>query len=166
MGVAKAYCTRVGEGPFPSELFGEDAEKLRELGNEYGATTGRPRRCGWFDAVAVRYALELNGATGLVMTNLDVLSGFEEVKMATSYELESGDTVSEYPADRPDLGGVTPRFESRPGWIADITGVRQYEDLPQATRDYVEWVEDTVSCPIVMLSVGPQRDQVIPRSTS
>ncbi len=165
-GVAKAYCTRVGEGPFPSELEGALGEKLRELGNEYGATTGRPRRCGWFDAVAVRYALELNGAAGLVMTNLDVLSGFDEVQVATSYDVEGGaSNLTEYPADLTDLARVRPRFESRPGWMADITAVRQYDDLPQAARDYVEWVEREVGVPIVMLSVGPQRDQVIPIAT-
>ena len=162
-GVAKAYCTRVGEGPFPSELHGAEAERLRELGNEYGATTGRPRRCGWFDAVAMRYAVELNGASGWVMTNLDVLSEFEEIPVATSYRRRGGASeLSEYPAEVPELEGVEARYESRGGWMADITGVRHYEDLPQAARDYVEWVESAVGCPIVMLSVGPNRDQVIP----
>jgi adenylosuccinate synthase len=165
-GVAKAYCTRVGEGPFPSELEGEAAERLRELGNEYGATTGRPRRCGWFDAVAARYALELNGATGLVMTNLDVLSGFDTVEVATRYDIPSRNEtgVRDYPADLADLGDVRACFESHPGWMADLTGVRQYEDLPEAARHYVEWVEELIDLPIVMLSVGPERDQVVRRS--
>ena len=140
---------------------------MRELGNEYGATTGRPRRCGWFDAVAVRYALELNGASGWVMTNLDVLSGFEEVLVATSYDIDGDEqrNVREYPAGLVDLAKVRARFESRPGWMADITGVRHYDGLPQAARDYVEWIQREVGVPIVMLSVGPQRDQVIPLST-
>jgi len=166
LGIAKAYCTRVGEGPFPSELFGDEGERLRELGHEYGATTGRPRRCGWFDAVAMRYALDFNGATGVVMTNLDVLSGFEEIKVATSYDVPSrGLTgLTEYPGDLPDLGDVEVQFESHPGWKADITGVRKYEDLPADTRHYVEWVESLIDCPIQMLSVGPERDQVILRA--
>ena len=162
-GVAKAYCTRVGEGPFPSELDGPVAERLRELGNEYGATTGRPRRCGWFDAVAVRYALELNGATGLVMTNLDVLSGFDEVHVATGYRHE-GASLDHYPAELADVSRLEPCFEAHPGWREDITGVRSFEELPQAARDYVQWVESLIGIPIVMLSVGPEREQVIPRA--
>lgn len=166
LGIAKAYCTRVGEGPFPSELEGAEGERLRELGNEYGATTGRPRRCGWFDAVAMRYALAFNGATGLVMTNLDVLSGFDEVQVATSYNVPSLGLsgLTEYPGDLPDLSLVEVVLESHPGWKADITGVRKYEDLPADTRHYVEWVEALIECPIQMLSVGPERDQVILRS--
>ncbi len=161
-GIAKAYCTRVGEGPFPTEDEGECGERLRDEGNEYGATTGRPRRCGWFDAVAVRYALELNGAQGWIMTNLDVLSAFSEISVASAYELD-GRAVDRYPAALASLAGVVPRYESRPGWMEDITGVRHYGDLPGAARDYVEWIETLVGVPIVLLSVGPERDQVIPR---
>ena len=161
-GIAKAYCTRVGEGPFPSEDHGEEGEKLRAEGNEYGATTGRPRRCGWFDAVAVRYALDLNGATGLVVTNLDVLSAFEEVKVVTGYRLD-GETIDEYPAARAEWGDLDVVKETRPGWNTDISNMRVYEDLPGATRDYVERLEELCGIPIVMLSVGPDREQVIPR---
>jgi len=162
-GIAKAYCTRVGEGPFPTEDHGPEGEKLRRRGQEYGATTGRPRRCGWFDAVAVRYAAELNGATGLVVTNLDVLSTFAEIRVATFYHVPGcGDAgVRDYPAALASLEGVEARYESRPGWMADITGVRQYEDLPAPARDYVEWIEELVGVPVVLLSVGPDRDQVV-----
>jgi len=165
IGIAKAYCTRVGEGPFPSEDEGATGQRIRDLGGEYGATTGRPRRCGWFDAVAIRYALELNGADGLVMTKLDVLSDFEEIRVATSYDVPSlgQKELRDYPATLARLDDVEARYESHPGWMADITQVRQYEDLPRAARDYVEWVEGLIGVPIVMLSVGPERDQVIPR---
>ena len=162
-GIAKAYCTRVGEGPFPTEDHGVEGARLRDEGNEYGATTGRPRRCGWFDAVAMRYSLELNGADGWVMTNLDVLSIFDTIRVATSYSL-AGRALKEYPAGCADLGAVEPVFEEHPGWNQDITGVRAWGDLPQAARDYVEWVERLVGVPIVMLSVGPERRQVIPRT--
>lgn len=161
IGIAKAYCTRVGEGPFPTEDHGPDGEAIREAGHEYGATTGRPRRCGWFDAVAVRYALELNGADGLVMTNLDVLTGFEEIHVATSYE-RAGETFDSLPAGTP-LEEVEASLETHPGWTEDVTGVREYEDLPENTRRYVEWVESLIRVPIVMLSVGPDREQVISR---
>jgi adenylosuccinate synthase len=162
IGIAKAYCTRVGEGPFPSEDKGPDGERLREVGNEYGATTGRPRRCGWLDAVALGYAFELNGATGWIMTNLDVLSAFDEIKVATSYRLD-GERLAAFPAALSDLSRVEVEYTKRPGWGADITGVRRYEDLPAEARAYVEWVEEISSVPIVMLSVGPERDQVISR---
>ena len=159
IGIAKAYCTRVGEGPFPTEDFGAEGDKLRDVGQEYGATTGRPRRCGWFDAFQVRYALELNGATQLIVTNLDVLSTFEEVRVATGYR-RGGKLLEAFPPDLDDLEVV---YESRPGWHEDITGVRTFEDLPQAARDYVAWLEELVGLPIPMLSVGPERDQVILR---
>ena len=163
-GIAKAYCTRVGEGPFPSEETGEIGEKIRAAGNEFGATTGRPRRCGWLDAVALRYALELSGADGWVMTNLDVLSGFGEIGVATGYTRGS-DEWTRYPAHLAGFEDVTTRVEMRPGWTEDITGVRVFEDLPDACRAYVEWVEECVGTPIVMLSVGPDREQVISRSS-
>ena len=163
IGIAKAYCTRVGEGPFPSEEHGPEGQRLRDQGNEYGATTGRPRRCGWFDVLAVRYALEVNGADGWIVTNLDVLSGFPEVRAVTAYE-DGDQRYEEYPADLADLGSVGPQHESLPGWDEDITAVRAFEDLPAAARDYVEWLEEHVGVPILMLSVGPERDQVIPRA--
>ncbi|MEW6072739.1 MAG: adenylosuccinate synthase [Planctomycetota bacterium] len=161
-GIAKAYCTRVGEGPFPSEDLGAEGAKLRDEGNEYGATTGRPRRCGWFDVVAVRYALELNGATGWIVTNLDVLSAFPEVKVVTAYRID-GRTTLDFPTARPDWSGIDVVRETRPGWNRDISGVRRYGDLPAGAREYVEWLEELVGFPIVMLSIGPDREQVIPR---
>ncbi len=164
-GISKAYCTRVGEGPFPTEDDGADGERIREVGQEYGATTGRPRRCGWFDAVAVRYALELNGATGWMVTNLDVLSAFDEIKVATSYDVPARGLKqrSDYPGSVVTLDQVVPNYESHPGWHDDLTATRRYEDLPRRARDYVEWLERLVGFPVVLLSVGPERDQVIPR---
>ncbi len=166
LGITKAYCTRVGEGPFPSEDRGKDGETLREVGREYGATTGRPRRCGWLDIVALRYALELNGATGVVMTNLDVLSVFEEIPVVTAYDFpEQGrHGLRDYPSHLSSIEGARPRTERRPGWLVDIGAVRRYADLPRPARDYVEWVEEAIGVPIELLSVGPERDAVIPRS--
>jgi len=161
-GIAKAYCTRVGEGPFPSEDHGSEGQKLRDEGNEYGATTGRPRRCGWFDAVAMRFSVDLNGATGLIVTNLDVLSAFDTVKVATAYELD-GERLERFPAGR-DLDGVVPIYEEHPGWGTDITAARTWDELPEKAKAYARRLEELVGTPIVMLSVGPQRDQVIPVS--
>jgi adenylosuccinate synthase len=161
-GIAKAYCTRVGEGPFPSEEKGAIGDRIRALGNEYGATTGRPRRCGWMDAVALSYGLELNGADGWIMTNLDVLSSFDEILVAVEYELD-GVRHDEFPAGTARLDDVRPIYERHPGWSEDITAVREFDDLPAAARDYVTWIEKLVGVRIVLLSVGPERDQVIPR---
>lgn len=164
LGIAKAYCTRVGEGPFPSEDKGKDGDKIREVGKEYGSVTGRPRRCGWLDVVALRYALELNGATGIILTNLDVLSVFDEIPVAVAYDVPGQrGPVEAYPAHLAALDGVTPRFERKPGWKVDISGVRRYADLPAAAKAYVEWVERALGVPIEMLSVGPEREAVIPR---
>lgn len=162
IGIAKAYCTRVGEGPFPTEQKNATGDRIREQGHEYGSTTGRPRRCGWFDVVAARYALELSGADGLILTNVDVLSGFPEIQAAVEYELD-GRRFSTWPAHLAHFDRVEARFTRFPGWSQDITGVRRFEDLPKEARAYVEWLEKELSVPIVMLSVGPERDQVIPR---
>lgn len=162
VGITKAYCTRVGEGPFPTELHGAAAEALREAGNEYGATTGRPRRCGWFDVVATRYALELSGADGWVMTNLDVLSGLGEVSVGVAYK-RGGERWDEYPAHLATLDGIEVEYETMPGWTEDLTGVRRYEALPGPAREFVDRTEQLVGAPIRMLSVGPERDQVISR---
>ena len=165
LGVAKAYCTRVGEGPFPSEDKGKDGDTIREVGREFGSVTGRPRRCGWLDLPALRYALELNGATGLVLTNLDVLSVFDEIPVCVGYDVPGQKTpAGEYPAHLPDIAGVRARYEKRAGWRADIGAARRYSDLPRATREYVEWVEERIGVPIELLSVGPERDAVIPRT--
>jgi adenylosuccinate synthase len=164
VGIAKAYCTRVGEGPFPSELANPIGDRIREAGHEYGATTGRPRRCGWIDAVAVRYALELSGADAWIMTNLDVLTGFDEIGVAVRYRIE-GREVRDFPADLPSLERIAPVYEMHSAWTEDITGVRRFEDLPRRAREYVERVEREVGVPIAMLSVGPERSQVIPRAS-
>ncbi len=163
-GIAKAYCTRVGEGPFPSEIFGEAAEALRKAGNEFGATTGRPRRAGWFDAVAVRYAFDLAGASGWIMTKLDVLSGLEEIPFAVAYSRGS-ERWTEYPAHLASMDDVQVELETLPGWSEDITGVRSFDDLPATARAYVEHVEKITGVPIVMISVGPGREAVIRRSS-
>jgi adenylosuccinate synthase len=164
LGIAKAYCTRVGEGPFPSEDNGPDGERIREVGREFGSVTGRARRCGWLDLVALRYALELNGATGLILTNLDVLSVFSEIPVCSAYELPGRrGAVSQYPCELAAIDPVRPRYERLPGWSSDISRVRRYADLPAATRAYVEWVEERIGVPIEMLSVGPEREAVIPR---
>lgn len=162
IGIAKAYTTRVGEGPFPTELDDATGARIREQGNEYGSTTGRPRRCGWFDAVAVRYAMEVSGADGWIVTNLDVLSGFDTISAATSYTI-GGRTTRDWPAATPDLDAIEPVYTTHPGWREDISGVRRFEDLPRNARAYVEWLEREVGAKIVMLSVGPERDQVISR---
>jgi adenylosuccinate synthase len=162
LGIAKAYCTRVGEGPFPSEDLTERGSQLREAGNEYGATTGRPRRCGWLDVLALRYALELNGAAGWIMTNLDVLSGMGDIPVAVAYR-RHGRRFETFPAELSSLDGLEVEYDHRPGWTEDLTGIRRYQDLPRAARDYVEWVERSVGTPIRMLSIGPRRDQVIDR---
>jgi adenylosuccinate synthase len=162
VGIAKSYCTRVGEGPFPSEDHGAAGERLRQAGGEFGATTGRPRRCGWADLVALRYAFALNGATGWIMTKLDVLSGMGEIPVAVAYRL--GDQrFTDYPSHLPSLDGIEVELEHRPGWSEELTGVRAWEDLPENARAYVEWVEEQVGTPVVMASVGPERGQVIPR---
>lgn len=162
IGIAKAYTTRVGEGPFPTELDDEVGARIREQGNEYGSTTGRPRRCGWIDAVQVRFALEVAGADGWIVTNLDVLSGFPEVRAAVAYKIEGRESRA-WPAAAADLSIAEPVYVGHEGWSEDITGVRRFEDLPKTARRYVEWLESEVGAPIVMLSVGPERDQVISR---
>ncbi|HTF87297.1 MAG TPA: adenylosuccinate synthase [Planctomycetota bacterium] len=165
IGIAKAYCTRVGEGPFPSEQHGELGERIRSAGNEYGATTGRPRRCGWLDAPQMRYTLGWNGADSWIMTNLDVLSGFESIPVGVSYRVGS-QSYDEYPAALSGIEDLEVVYDEFPGWTEDITAVRQYERLPQRCRDYVEAVEQLIGVPIEMLSVGPERDQVIARQST
>ena len=166
IGVTKAFSTRVGEGPFPTELFGEMGERLRGTGDrpwdEFGTTTGRPRRCGWLDALTLQYAARINGFTDLVLTKLDVLSGLETVKIATSY-LCDGEWVASLPTDAATVARCEPIYETLPGWRGDIAGVRRFEDLPPAAQDYVRRVEALVGVPVWMIGVGPERDQVIVR---
>ncbi|HYY43625.1 MAG TPA: adenylosuccinate synthase, partial [Actinomycetota bacterium] len=160
LGIAKAYCTRVGSGPFPSEADPADAEILVEAGGEYGTTTGRKRRCGWFDAVAARYAARLNSLTELVITKLDVLSRFERVKVCVGYEFE-GERYDRFPPNQTIFNKCTPVYEELPGWGDDITGARSLDDLPKEARSYVEGLEDLVGTRVSYISVGPGRDQMI-----
>ena len=160
VGVLKAYSTRVGEGPFPSEIPEPEVLRLREAGNEYGSTTRRPRRCGWFDAVAVRYGVAVSGASELCMTNLDVLNGFDPLRVAVAYRVD-GQRTDRFPAF--GLERAVPDYMELPGFHADITAVRQFADLPERARRYVETLEELVGVPIKLVSVGPARDQVIHR---
>ena len=160
IGVTKAYTTRVGDGPFPTELFDETGETLRRVGIEYGATTGRPRRCGWLDLVAVKFSASLNGVDGLALTMLDVLSAVEEVKVCVGYELD-GRRVDQLPLHQTDLHHARPLYKSLPGWGVDVTGCRRREDLPEEARNFVSFIEDELKVPLRMISVGPERDQAI-----
>ena len=160
IGVTKAYTTRVGDGPFPTELLDETGETIRRAGNEYGSTTGRPRRCGWLDLVAVRYSASLNGITHLAITLLDVLSAVEEIKICVGYEID-GERVDEFPMSQTELHHAQPVYKELPGWGVDITGCRMRGDLPEAARDFVGFVEAEVGAPLCMISVGPERDQAI-----
>jgi adenylosuccinate synthase len=160
LGVVKAYTTRVGNGPLPTEAEPAQAERIRQLGGEFGATTGRPRRCGWFDAVVVRYAVRVNGLTGLAVTKLDVLDTFAEIPVATSYRLD-GDTVDGMPADLDQLDRMRPVYETLPGWQQPTNGVRRLADLPAPARAYLDRLQDLSHAPIRYVSVGTHRDQII-----
>ncbi|OYV66488.1 MAG: hypothetical protein B7Z72_11255 [Gemmatimonadetes bacterium 21-71-4] len=160
IGVVKAYTTRVGNGPLPTELAPADAERMRKLGNEFGATTGRPRRCGWFDPVVVRYAARINGLTDLAVTKLDVLDSFDRVAICTGYEA-GGEVFTEFPADLPALDGVLPRYEWLDGWQTPTVKARKLADLPAAARRYLDRVQETVGVPVTYVSVGTRRDQII-----
>ena len=160
VGVMKAYTTRVGHGPFPTELHDDIGNHLRDQGHEYGSTTGRPRRCGWFDAVAMRYSVMLNGITSVGMTKLDVLSGLDEIKVCTGYEFD-GKRSDHFQTNLKSLESLTPVYESFPGWHADISQVSSYDDLPQEARDYVSAVERIIDVRIACASVGPERTQIL-----
>ncbi|HTP50193.1 MAG TPA: adenylosuccinate synthase [Anaeromyxobacteraceae bacterium] len=160
IGVCKAYCTRVGGGPYPTELKDATGDRLRQVGNEYGATTGRPRRTGWFDAVALRYAARVNGLDGLAIMKLDVLTGFPELKVAVGYRLD-GKTVEELPGDPEDLERCEPVYESLPGWSEPLAGARAFEDLPANARSYVRRLEALCGVNATSVSVGAERDETI-----
>ena len=165
-GVVKSFCTRVGAGPFPTEQDNPIGDRLRGTGSqpwdEFGTTTGRPRRCGWLDTVLVRYAARINGLTDLVVTKLDVLSGFDTLRVADAYR-HAGETLAELPRDPEVFAACEPVYHSLPGWQADITAVRRFEDLPAAAREYVERIEALVGLPVCQATVGPGRDQAIVR---
>ena len=160
-GIAKAYSTRVGAGPFPSELDDELGERMREAGGEFGTTTGRPRRCGWIDLVGLRYAARINGLTGLVVTKLDVLTGIDPIGVAVRYLGPEGARFDEFPYHQSILHRARADIEELPGWQEDITDARSLEDLPQAARDYLDYVSDFVGVPVVCIGVGPGRHQII-----
>lgn len=160
LGVAKAYCTRVGEGPFPTELFGEQAHEIRERGHEYGTVTGRPRRIGWFDAVVAKYVARLAGIDNWALMLFDVLSGLDTVKICTGYECD-GEILDAPPSTISRLAKCKPVLIEMPGWKEDITGVTKFEDLPQAAKDYVRNIEEITEVPVGMISVGPDRKQTI-----
>lgn len=158
IGIVKAYTTRVGEGPFPTELVGEHGENLRKLGNEYGATTGRPRRCGWFDAPLVKYSAMVNGIDSVAITKLDVLDTFDEIKVCVSYEID-GKKINSYPTDFRKLARVTPIYETLPGWKCSTTSCSSIDELPSKTRDYLDFISRAANIKINIISVGPKRNQ-------
>jgi adenylosuccinate synthase len=160
IGVAKTYTTRVGEGPLPTELTGDMGSRLRDSGNEYGAVTGRPRRCGWYDAVAVRYSVRINGLDALALTKLDVLDGLDRVEICTSYRSGSR-TITEFPSDSAQLAACEPMYESWPGWTTPTRGVRRFADLPENARRYVARLEEVSGVPAAIISTGSERDDTI-----
>ena len=159
-GIFKAYCTRVGSGPFPTELFDEVGEELRRIGHEFGAVTGRPRRCGWLDLVALKYAVMVDGVTQLIMMKSDVMNDFETIKVATAYKI-GGEVVDHFPYEVTD--DLEPVYTEFPGWKCDICKVRRYEDFPQEFKNYVEFIEAETGVPVKIISVGPDREETIVR---
>jgi adenylosuccinate synthase len=163
LGVAKAYATRVGEGPFPTELADDDGRRMLKLGNEFGTTTGRQRRCGWIDLVALRYAVRISGITQLALTKLDVLSGFERVRLCVAYETRDGERLEEFPYHQTVFHGCRPMYEEMPGWDEDLSECRNPEDLPPRARDYVDAIARSIEVPITLIGTGQGRHQVIDR---
>ncbi len=166
LGVAKAYTTRVGEGPLPTELSGALADRLRESGQEYGASTGRPRRCGWYDAVVVRYSARINGLDALALTKLDVLDGLDDVCLCTGYTTPQGRTITEFPADLRSLAGATPIYETMPGWSTPTKGATRVEQLPENARRYVARLEELSGVSCAIISTGSDRTETIVRPDS
>ena len=163
IGIVKAYSTRVGSGPFPSEQDNETGDRIREKGHEYGTTTGRPRRCGWFDAVAVRYSATIGGINEIAMMHLDTLAGIKELKVCKAYRVNGTETIF-FPSDAVELSSAECIYETVPGWDEDLSGVTNFEDLPENTRKYIALIEDIVKVPISIVGVGPRRSQAIFRS--
>lgn len=167
-GIFKAYCTRVGSGPFPTELFDQTGAEIRRIGHEYGAVTGRERRCGWLDLVALRYAVMINGATDLIMMKSDVLDGFDKIKVATAYRLPDGTVTRDFPYSIGDnaegAGTMTPVYEEFEGWKTSLADKRSYDELPESFKDYVAFIETEVGVPVTIISVGPDRTETIFRN--
>lgn len=157
-GIFKAYCTRVGMGPFPTELLNETGDKLRDAGHEYGSTTGRPRRCGWLDLVALKYSVMLNGVTELIMMKADVLDSFETIKVCVGYEID-GEVVEYFPFELNDH--VKPVYVELPGWETDLTKIKTQDDFPEQLNNYISFIEDEMGIPVTIASVGPNREQTI-----
>ena len=164
IGVVKAYLSRVGESPLPSEIHGDDAKSLRDKGGEYGTTTGRPRRVGWLDLVQVRQAVRVNGLTEIALTKLDVLNNFSELPVCVAYDVD-GERVTEMPASLTQYRNATPIYETLPGWgdLPENIWDKGYDELPQTLRDYIDFIEREVDCPVKIVSVGPQRHETIIR---
>jgi adenylosuccinate synthase len=159
-GIMKAYCTRVGSGPFPTELFDKDGETLSDRGNEFGAVTGRRRRCGWVDLVALRYAVRLNGVTDLILMKSDVLDVFKTIKACVAYKLPDGTQTDEFPFD---CEGVEPIYEELPGWLTDLTAIHDEDEFPEEFNNYISFLEEYLETPVSIVSVGPDRNQTIVR---
>ena len=160
VGISKAYTTRVGGGPFPTELKDETGERLRERGGEYGATTGRPRRCGWLDAFALRYARRVNGLTDLMITKLDVLTGLDPIRVCVGYR-HQGRMLEDYPPDLETLSECEPVWEELPGWDESLRACRSFASLPPPAQSYVKWIEQKIGVPVAAVSVGPERDETV-----
>jgi adenylosuccinate synthase len=160
VGVVKAYTTRVGEGPFPTELFDELGAEMARVGDEFGATTGRPRRCGWFDAVVARYAVMVNGINWWAVTKLDVLDGFETIRICTAYELD-GKRIDSLPGNIRAFAACTPVYEEMPGWMCSTQEVKTWEELPENCKAYIRRLEELTGAPAGLVSVGPRRDETI-----
>ncbi len=163
IGVAKAYTTRVGMGPFPTELLNDLGDTIRERGGEFGTTTGRPRRCGWFDAVLIRHAVRTNGLTALAVNKFDTLSGLGDLQVCVGYKLKDGSTLTEYPTDIAELEDSEPIYETLKGFEGDLSLCRQFSDLPKTCQEYIAFLEKECGCPITMIGVGPGREQVLER---
>lgn len=163
IGVAKAYTTRVGMGPFPTELFDEMGDTIRNKGQEFGVTTGRPRRTGWFDAVIVRHAVRTNGLTGLAVNKFDTLANLGDLKVCVGYRLKDGSIIRDYPADIREIEDSEPIYETLPGFEGDLSRCKSFEELPKTCQDYIKFLEDACECPIKMIGVGPGRDQILER---
>ncbi|WP_197479722.1 adenylosuccinate synthetase, partial [Oleiphilus sp. HI0132] len=161
LGITKAYTTRVGSGPFPTELFNDQGRHLAEKGHEFGATTGRPRRCGWFDAVGLRHAIQINSVSGICLTKLDVLDGLEEIQVCVGYKTKAGEELTRPPLDGRGYEDLEPVFESLPGWSESTLGVQKLEDLPENARSYIKYIEEKIEAPVDIISTGPDRVETI-----
>ena len=161
LGIIKAYSTRVGAGPFPTELFDETGEYLRTKGQEFGATTGRSRRCGWLDIIAIRRAVQINSLSGFCMTKLDVLDGLKEVKVCVGYRLPNGEIIETTPLAADNWEGIEPIYEVRPGWTETTFGAKSREELPQAALDYIRRIEELTGVPVDIISTGPDRSETM-----